>query len=145
MQYLVEQGTLDELSEIEQQIPEFDNPKSKDTIVARLQNRRSLLLVAKVNGKPVAYKLGYEKSTQHFYSWLGAVIPEYRGSGIAQSLLNEQERWCLEQGYEFISVKSMNKFKSMLMMLLKNNYHIVACNPVNDGTDSKIKFLKLLG
>ncbi|OCQ22682.1 GCN5 family acetyltransferase [Pseudoalteromonas luteoviolacea] len=144
MQYQIELGTLEELLEIEQQIPEFDNPKVKDVIVERLHNCASLLLVAKIDGKPVAYKLGYECAVNHFYSWLGAVIPEYRGVGIAQSLLNEQEKWCQEHGYHSISVKSMNRFRSMLMMLLKNNYRIIACSPLSDGTDCKIKFLKHL-
>lgn len=144
MACVIERGSIDELMEIENQIPEFSTPKTKQLIETRLQGKTVLLLVAKREGKPIAYKLGYAEDEKHFYSWLGAVVPEFRGEGIAQALLNEQERWCRSSGFESIAVKSMNKFKNMLMMLLKNNYSIVACHPLEDGTDSKIHFLKTL-
>ncbi|KZN49337.1 GNAT family N-acetyltransferase [Pseudoalteromonas luteoviolacea] len=144
MNWSIEQGSIDEVIEIENQVPEFVTPKTRALIEARLKNKKTLLLVAKADGQPVAYKLGYALDEKHFYSWLGAVIPEFREAGIAQALLNEQERWCTSLGYEAIGVKSMNRFKNMLMMLLKNNYQIVACHPLEDGTDSKIHFLKQL-
>jgi len=144
MNWQIETGTLEELIAVEDKIPEFTTPKSKEGVMNRIKRTPFLLLVAKVDDVPVAYKLGYEVETCHFYSWLGAVIPAYRGSGIAQSLLDAQEKWCASNGYRSISVKSMNKFKSMLMMLIKNNYHIVDCHRLSDGSDSKISFLKRL-
>ncbi|WP_231102498.1 GNAT family N-acetyltransferase [Pseudoalteromonas luteoviolacea] len=144
MNWQIEKGTLEELISIEEQIPEFTASKSKETVLSRIQGATFLLLVAKLDGKPIAYKLGYELSNEQFYSWLGAVVPAYRGSGIAQSLLDAQEQWCASRGYSCISVKSMNKFKSMLMILIKNNYQIVECRPLSDGSDSKIRFLKRL-
>ncbi|ESP90728.1 GNAT family N-acetyltransferase [Pseudoalteromonas luteoviolacea] len=144
MKWHIEQGCVEELLQIENQIPEFATPKSREILDVRLRGKKVLLLIAKVDGLPVAYKLGYAVDAQRFYSWLGAVIPQCRGAGIAQALLTEQEIWCKANGFHSIAVKSMNRFKSMLMMLLKNNYHIVACHPLEDGTDSKIHFLKTL-
>ncbi|WP_440056909.1 GNAT family N-acetyltransferase (plasmid) [Pseudoalteromonas sp. T1lg65] len=140
----IKPGTLEEMLAIESAIPEFSNPKQRADLEARLTNRRFLLLVAYEDSQPVGYKLGYELNDNEFYSWLGAVLSSHRGKGLAKQMLVEQERWCRAQGYHAIRVKSMNRFKNMLLMLISNNYRIVECEAVVARNDHKIHFYKSL-
>lgn len=92
----------------------------------RLDNHnRSLLLVARVDGKPVGLKLGYEQNVREFYSWLGGVDPDYRGFGIASALMKHQHAWCKDNGYEVVRTKSQNRFKEMLILNLRHGFEVV--------------------
>jgi ribosomal protein S18 acetylase RimI-like enzyme len=142
MSYIIKEGTLHDLLSIEHAIPEFSSPKALADINAKIDRHSHLLLVAYVNEKPVAYKLGYAKSAEKFYSWLGAVLPEFRGQGIAKALLIYQEAYVRSCGYKTIEVRSMNCFKRMLQMLIAHNYQIVNCERLDDDSDSKITFRK---
>lgn len=128
------------IASLEANIPEFDHPHSLEAIVARLAGRRTLLLKATFDGADAGYKAGYEDQPGTFYSWVGGVLPDYRRHAIAQRLLEHQEAWCVQQGYRWIRVSSENRFRAMLMMLLKNGYDI-------DSLDmrGRIGFRKRLG
>ncbi|WP_010385982.1 GNAT family N-acetyltransferase [Pseudoalteromonas rubra] len=144
----IHQGSIEEILSVEQQIPEFSQPKTQADILQRLSGRTYLALIASCEGQPVAYKLGYEQAPQQFYSWIGAVLPAYRGKGLARALLLEQERWCREQGFSHIEVKTMNRFKTMLQMLVSHDYHIAELTQpaVSSQTllDMQIRFRKAL-
>ncbi|MEJ6476225.1 GNAT family N-acetyltransferase [Pseudoalteromonas piscicida] len=137
-------GSVDDLLTIENQIPEFVTPRKREEVEYKLRDKQHLLLVAYAQGKPVGYKLGHELPNNEFYSWLGAVIPEYRGKGIAKQLLVMQETWCQTQGYSAIRVKSRNWFKNMLLMLISRDYQIVKCEKIDGSSDYKIHFYKQL-
>ncbi|PCK32803.1 GNAT family N-acetyltransferase [Pseudoalteromonas piscicida] len=137
-------GSVDDLLTIENQIPEFVTPRKREEVEDKLRDKQHLLLMAYAQGKPVGYKLGHELPNNEFYSWLGAVIPEYRGKGIAKQLLVMQETWCQTQGYSAIRVKSRNRFKNMLLMLISRDYQIVKCEKIDGSLDYKIHFYKQL-
>ncbi|AZZ98667.1 GNAT family N-acetyltransferase [Pseudoalteromonas sp. R3] len=148
IQWHIHQGSIEDMLVVEQQIPEFSNPKTREDILQRLAGRKYLALIASCDGQPVAYKLGYEQAPQQFYSWLGAVVPVCRGKGIARALLLEQERWCREQNFTHIEVKTMNRFKTMIQMLVSHDYHIAELIhpvvPTDTLLDVQIRFRKVL-
>lgn len=84
-----------------------------------------MTLVAYNEGTVVGYKIGYEKSPSTFYSWLGGVAEEYRKHGIAQKLMDRQIEVLKEQGYKSIQTKTFNKWKSMLILNIKNDFKII--------------------
>ncbi len=141
--YEIKQGQLSDILVIETNIPEFGTPKTLEIIKQRLADKTYLLLVAYHNEQPVGYKLGYALSDTVFYSWLGAVMPEHRGHGLAQEMLNEQEAWLKTQNYQAVQVKTMNCFRAMLAMLVKNHYHIIDIEPGDTSLDNKIRFEKV--
>lgn len=141
--YVIKQGQLSDILAIETNIPEFGTPKTLEIIKQKLTDKPYLLLVAYHNEQPVGYKLGYALSDAVFYSWLGAVMPEHRGYGLAQRMLNEQEAWLKAQNYQAVQVKTMNRFRAMLAMLVKNHYHIIDIEPGDTSLDNKIRFEKV--
>lgn len=121
----IEIGTLDDVLQVDARIPEFDGRTTRALLEERLAGKPMLILIARAEGRPVAYKLGYAISDREFYSWLGGVLPEYRRKGIASELRQVQEAWAREQGYHCVRVKSMNRYPAMLQLLIASGYHIV--------------------
>ncbi len=78
-----------------------------------------------VEGIVVAFKIGYEEKKHRFYSWLGGVLPSFRGQGIARELMSRQHQWCKENGYKVLRTKTLNKWKAMLILNLKSGFDII--------------------
>ncbi len=107
------------------QTPEFTEIDAEQ-LAERLAQPDPLALIAFDGEEPVGYKIGYRRWTDgSWYSWLGAVLPEHRGRGIAQRLLTEQERWVAAQGYRSIRVKTRNRFIAMRILLARNGYELI--------------------
>ena len=144
MQIDISQGIIEEILVVDAQIPEFAVKTPAEKLAGRLMGRVHLLLVAKDNGEPVGYKLGYALSDSEFYSWHGAILPAYRKQGIATRLRKTQEEWVRKNGFKTISVKSMNRFPAMLQLLISSGYKISGYIDEGDTSNSKILFSKRL-
>ncbi|MBE1301210.1 MAG: GNAT family N-acetyltransferase [Alteromonadaceae bacterium] len=121
----VKDGTLENILSIHNAILEMNRHQDIEQLQTRLANKRFISLVAELDNQLVGYKLGFWLDNHNFYSWMGGVLPQFRKINVAQSLLNEQERRVINSGGTNIQVKSMNRFKGMLIFLLKNDYQIV--------------------
>ncbi len=98
------------------------------------QHKKFHLAIAYIENLPVGFKIGYERDQNEFYSWLGGVLPEYRGLSIAKDLMAAQHDWCRKQGYAKIGTKTQNRFKAMLMLNIKNGFEIIGTDPTDkDG------------
>lgn len=135
----IEIGTIHDVLNIHAQIPEFDQKIIQEKITQRLLNTEHLLLIAKVDGEAVGYKLGYALSGHEFYSWLGGVLPEYRNQGIATALRQYQEQWASQIGYQSIHVKSMNCYPNMLHLLISSGYQIVGYEVASNQFEHQAK------
>lgn len=142
MKIEIRQGTIEDVLEVDAQIPEFDGRNTKEKLEQRLSGKSHLILIAIHNGQLVAYKVGYELTNDEFYSWLGGVIPTARKNGIATQLRLAQERWAGEHSYQAISVKSMNRYPAMLQLLISSGYHVSGYEDQGSTDNSKIMFIK---
>lgn len=121
-------------------------------VAQRLTQMPDLLtLIALIEGIPVGYKIGYAESEICFYSWIGGVLPAYRGRGAASALMDAQHEWCSMRGYTQVKTKTMNRWREMLLLNLKKGFEIKETYPGEDGQlriilmkdlqhDSKFKF-----
>jgi GNAT superfamily N-acetyltransferase len=96
------------------------------------------LALATVEDQPVGFKLGYQLDSVKFYSWLGGVLPEYRGLGIAADLMRFQHDWCKKAGYEKIQTKTQNRFRDMFILNLRHGFEVV------DSYESKEGWYKIV-
>lgn len=140
---MIEQSDLARLHALYERLPEFPGVESLESLRRRL-GERYLALVYSDGGEDLGFKLGYAVDDREFYSWLGGVLPQARGRGVAQSLLEAQESWAREQGFHRIRVKSRNRFPAMLRLLIRNGYSIDAITPAEDLQWTKIHFVKSL-
>jgi GNAT superfamily N-acetyltransferase len=102
-----------------------------------------LLVVAVCDGEIVGFKLGYPLSATCFYSWIGGVSPKVRRLGVGRRLLRHQEELVRGRGFGLLRVKSMNRFPSMLALMIAEGYAITAVEGEDPAT-LKIVFEKRL-
>ncbi len=108
------------------------------------KHKKFYLNTAYIEDQPVAFKLGYEIDQTEFYSWLGGVIPDYRGLGIAADLMRHQHQWCQENGYKKIQTKTQNRFRDMLLLNIRFGFEIIGMHDSNEGGPKIILEKKLL-
>jgi len=115
-----------------------------DVFLRTLQTHsRFCFFTAFAEGVCVGFKLGYERRRDEFYSWLGGVVPELRGCGIARRLLEAQHGWCREQGYKTVHTRCQNEYPEMLLLNLKAGFKIVGTQwePSSRSESGQLKIL----
>ncbi len=140
----IREGSLSEVVTVVSEIDEFIVKENEQSLAQRLEGKRHLILVAEQQGQILGFKIGYELDSETFYSWFGGVSPKARNLGVAQKLLDVQESWVIETGYQQLKVKSRNQFPAMLRLLLRNNYLIENFEPYEPLLESRIHFMKQL-
>lgn len=138
---LPSKGLLYEILEVYKTI--FDDYKL-DFFKSRISEKDDLLIAlcySKVN--LVGFKIGYRYNENTFYSWVGGVLPSMRKKGVARTLAALQEEKVREEGYLKLRTKSMNRFKPMMILNLKNGFDIIQVY-TNDGGQTKVVFEKKL-
>ena len=97
-------------------------------------NRRKFhLLLARIDGQPAGFKLGYERNPREFYSWLGGVAPAFRGIGLAGELMRRQHEWCRAQGHARVQTKTQNRFRDMLLLNLRHGFDVTGTQASDEG------------
>ena len=116
----------------------------REMFLSRISNKTDLFITTaqSANGV-VGFKLGYALNEHTFYSWLGAVHPDYRKQGIANRLAEMQEKWAVKKGFKHLRTKSMNQFKPMMILNLKRGFEIIEVTTDKKGL-RKIVFQKSL-
>ena len=104
---------------------------------------KSLTLLAFYNSELVGFKIGYPYNKSTFYSWIGGVHLNFRKQGIASKLAALQEKKVKSLGLTKLRTKSMNQYKPMMMLNLKNGFDIIKIY-TNDSEQTKIVFEKAL-
>lgn len=144
MKISIREGSPGEVAKLTGHIPEFTRPYEVQEYMERISGKKYLFLVAEVGTKQVGFKAGYACDNTTFYSWMGGVLPDYRGYGIATKLARVQEDRLKEMGFSAIRIKTRNRHKAMLHFLLKNNFDIIDFNKKGEVPDFRIIFEKSL-
>ena len=144
MEILINEGSIEDVVRLSLRIPEFKNPYLQEIYKNRLV-KSPLLLVAHVNEVQAGFKVGYDRDGDGmFYNWMEGVLPDFRGQGVAQKLLNYQESWVKESGFKGVSVKTRNRHRNMIHFLVKNKYYIINIDSgFKDPLEYRVLFEKL--
>lgn len=109
-----------------------------------LEKEQLLSVIAFDDNEIIGFKIGYRYSTTTFYSWVGGVLPNYRQQGVAKQLAKFQEDLVVSKGYKSLRTKSMNRFKPMMILNLKNGFNITQVY-TNAKGQTKVVFEKTIG
>ncbi len=109
----------------------------------RLARPDGLMAVAAKDGRLAGFKMGYRESDTTVYSWLGGVRPDFRGHGLGQRLMDAQHAHCRAHGYRYVKTKTMNRWRAMLILNLKNGFDITQTYLSANG-EQKIILIKPL-
>lgn len=128
-----------------QRIPEFETEAHIDALEfeRRLSRPGASVLVGVVDGSRVGFKAGYDRYRDgSWYSWLGGVLPEHRGRGVAEALLAHQEAWVRDKGYRSIVVRTRNRFRSMRALLARCGYDVIGVEaPAPDTPRDQLRII----
>ena len=163
-QYPLESGAL-EIQYIEEFFGEFPRKKTAREIVARLQDREFLILIAEAPlpndpgmVAPVAFKVVHElravesepklrdlvgrlrdcvrfDGRKVLYSWIGGTRRDWRGQGHFRALTEESESWAHAQGFHEVVVKTKNRYYDMRGTLDQLEFNVVKYEP--NRTDNR--------
>jgi predicted GNAT superfamily acetyltransferase len=99
---------------------------TSDDLANKMASKPQLLVITAMNGtKVIGYKIGYAIDNNNFYSWLGGVDTNYRKHGVASLLMEKQHQYLKENGYNVVQTKTMNKWRSMLVLNIKNGFDVI--------------------
>lgn len=99
---------------------------SSDDLKNKIANKPGLLVITAMSGaKVIGYKIGYALDNDKFYSWLGGVETNFREFGVGSTLMEKQHQYLREKGYRVVQTKTMNRWRSMLILNIKNGYDVM--------------------
>ncbi len=135
----VKQVPVEEAVKVNLTIPEFAERYQKDYFRDRYKSRETLIIVAYFGKKPAGYLIGYDKlGDKSFYCWMTGVVPEFRRKGVLKALMNYQEQWAKNKGYNKIRLKTRNKRREMLTYLVKYGFYFVEVEKYPDIEENRI-------
>jgi len=120
----IKSGTIESVYRLTLQIPEFAPHYPLERFYERLNDKTHLILQAEIEGQAVGFKVGYELEKGVFYSWVGAVLPDFRRRGVAKALADEMEVRLIKQSYHTLRMKTHNRFRNMLLFAIGNGFDI---------------------
>ncbi|MET3727166.1 GNAT superfamily N-acetyltransferase [Fictibacillus halophilus] len=135
MEYILFEGVPEEetLKRILQLHEVIFGSSNADLLVNMKLKHRLTIFTAIHHKKVVGYKMGYEIDRSTYYSWLGGVDPAYRVQGIASKLLNKQHEYLKAKGYSVVRTKTMNKWRGMLLLNIKNGFDVMETYTNKEG------------
>lgn len=113
---------IDDLVEIEN--VSFSKPWSYSAFKAELENDAAVFTVAGDNGKAVGY-IGFHTVLDEAYIANIAVLPEFRGQGIAKALLGWAVDYCRDNKMTFITLEVRKSNASAISLYQKFNFETV--------------------
>ena len=139
----IKNGTIDEIVEISNKIPDFGQEFKADFFEKRYVGENKIILVSYKGDVPTGYVIAYD----HFkdgslYCWMTGVIPEYRRMGMLKLLMGHLEGYAKKRGYKSLRIKTRNNWRGMLAYLIANDYNIVGTKIVEQVRDNRILFIK---
>ncbi len=99
----------------------FGSPFEIDKFHTLTQRDNLVYLIAYKEGQPVGFKIGYTlpEYPKTLYSWIGGVLPDWRGNGIASDLMQTQHRLAKEMGMIAVETKSKPQWGGMMALNYK--------------------------
>ncbi|WP_035387195.1 GNAT family N-acetyltransferase [Ferrimonas senticii] len=137
-------GSIAEVVALSRTIPEFNDPYGESEYQQRLSDRRGWLQIAEVQGETAGFAAAYMDGDD-CYLWMSGVQPDFRALGLMADALEQLQIWALRQGATALTVKSRNRYPSMLRLLLKHGFLIEKFDTKGDSLlDHRIYFRKPL-
>ncbi len=131
------EGTIQQALEISKQITELESPYEEGEYMKRFKNIMHLILIAYWKGKPAGFKIGYQVE-DHFYSWMGGILPEFRKNKIAKRLASFQQSYLKNMGIDKIRMKTRNKHKAMIQFAISDGFYITGFEEHKNIDESRI-------
>lgn len=99
---------------------------ASNDLINKMTNKPGLLVITAMSGaKVIGYKIGYALAYDKFYSWLGGVDTNFRKFGVGSTLMEKQHQYLKKEGFSVVQTKTMNRWRSMLVLNIKNGFDVI--------------------
>lgn len=123
----------------------FRPAKTLESFQRRYLGRHNVLqMLARVEGKPIGFFLGFELKPDTFFAWFYGVLSEHRRDGIGSQLMEAAQKWAADNSYETIRLECYNQHRPMLHLAIDLGYDIVGMRWDADRSDNLVIFEKNL-
>ena len=96
---------------------------SEQRIINSFEKDDLIILEARLNEKPVGFKIGYRENAKIFYSAKGGVLPLFRRKGIAIVLLNSMMEKVADLGYQYFAFDTFpNLHPGMTILAMEHGF-----------------------
>ncbi len=134
---IIKEVPIEEVLKVNATIVEFDAPCQKKYFEKRYKDKEKIIIVAYINNQPAGYIVGYDEFEDgSFYCWMTGVNPNFRKKGVLKALMDYEDKWAKEKGYNKIKIKTRNNLREMLSYLLKYGFFftkVVQYPNINDN------------
>jgi len=143
---IIERVGLDELPTIVELYNNIFRPaRDIESFRRRFRGRYNvLMMVARLDERPVGFFLGFELKPLVFFAWFYGVLPDCRRQGIASQLMDAVHDWAKTNEYESIRFECHNHTRPMLHLAIALGYDIVGMRWDPDRGDNLLIFEKVL-
>ncbi|MFG1493064.1 GNAT family N-acetyltransferase [Halobacteriovorax sp. ZH4_bin.1] len=103
----------------------FSTPYSVDRMYSKTKDCTKFLAQFYFDGsQPIAFKVGYDCG-DYFYSWVGGVVPFYRGQKLATKLMQRQHEWAKGEGFSKVRTHTDARYPEMIELNEKFGFKLV--------------------
>ena len=81
----------------------------------------------------LGFKAGYAIAERNYYSWLGAVHPDFRNRGIATQLARAQHAWLVQGRYSAVETATLAENRAMAKLNLNMGFLVVGSKLESHG------------
>ena len=103
-----------------------------------------LQLLARIDGRPVGFFLGFELKPDVYFAWFYGVLADARRSGIGSQLMEAAQAWAAQHEYESIRLECHNQHRPMLHLAIQLGYDITGMRWDADRGANLVIFEKAL-
>lgn len=141
----IREATIEEALKVFAIIPEFDQHYTKDHFEKTYEGKEILIIAASVNDQLAGALIGYDKfGDGSFYCWMTGVDPIFRRRGVLKALMNYEEKWAKEKGYNKIKIKTRNNLREILAYLIKYGFSFTEVAQHQNIGDNRVHLEKIL-
>ncbi|HTV49061.1 MAG TPA: GNAT family N-acetyltransferase [Phycisphaerae bacterium] len=140
---IVTESQLPVIVELYNQV--FRPPENENYFRRRFQGRYNVLvMLATLDNRPVGFCIGFELKPLVFYSWLVGVHADFRRKSIGRQLIESQNEWAKNHGYEFARFEALNRHRAMVHLAVAMEFDVVGTRWDSMRSDLLIQFEKPL-
>ena len=104
----------------------FTPPQDEPFFERRFKGRTNVsMMVAEADDKPVGIAAGYELRPATYYCWLCGVLPDIRRMGVATQLIQAQQAFAQDNGYQMVRFECQNQHRPVLHLAISEGYDLV--------------------
>jgi ribosomal protein S18 acetylase RimI-like enzyme len=116
---VVKEDKIETVVVINNNIPEFDDAElTQQKFENRYAGSEHLILVSYMGDSPAGYLVALDRDKDgSFYAWMTGVDPKFRKQGHLSAMMEYLMKWCVENNYNVLKIKTRNTRKVMFDFL----------------------------